>query len=61
VNRSNSGRVVLGEQGWTWLRESEMSLLPRPVRPAAMRWAWTALAVVLLGLAIIAVALGTQL
>ena len=61
MNRPDPGQLVLGEQGWTWLRESEMSLLPRPVRPAAMRWAWTGLAVVLLGLAIIAVALGTQL
>ncbi|MEU0529130.1 hypothetical protein [Amycolatopsis tolypomycina] len=61
MNRPHARDLVLGEQGWRWLRESEMSLLPRPVRPAAMRWAWAGLAIVLLGLAIVVLTLGMRL
>lgn len=61
MNRPRSRDLVLGEQGWSWLQHSEMSLLPRAVRPAAMRWAWAGLAIVVLGLAIVAVAVGMRL
>lgn len=52
---------MLGEQGWQWLRDHEMDLLPMPVRPARLRWAWAALIVVLAGLATLIVVIGTRL
>lgn len=52
---------VLGEQGWRWLHDGELSLLPPPVQPARVRWVWVALMVVLLGLTAVAVAIGARL
>lgn len=59
--RAKSVRDVLGVQGWRWLRDGELSLLPSPVRPARIRWAWAGLALVLIVLAGVAVAIGAQL
>ena len=56
-----SAHPVLGEQGWAWLRDGEMSLLPAAVRPSRVRWAWIALAAVVVGLAMLAVLIGTRL
>ena len=54
-------RPLLGEQGWQWLADKELSLLPPSVRPARLRWAWLALAVVLVGLAVLVVLIGARL
>jgi hypothetical protein len=54
-------RPLLGEQGWRWLRDGELSLLPRPARPSWLRWAWIALTVVLTGLAVLVLLIGTRL
>jgi hypothetical protein len=54
-------RPLLGEQGWQWLVDKELSLLPSPARPSWLRWAWVALAVVLVGLAVLVVLIGARL
>lgn len=51
----------MGEQGWRWLRDGELSLLPAPARPSQVRWTWVVLAVVLFALAAVAIAIGAQL
>lgn len=61
MTRARSAHPVLGEQGWTWLREGEMSLLPAAVRPGRLRWAWVVLAIVVAGLAVVAVLIGARL
>jgi hypothetical protein len=61
MNRGTSAHPVLGEQGWAWLQDGEMSLLPAAVRPSRLRWAWLALAVVVVGLALVAVLIGARL
>ena len=61
MNRARPAHPVLGEQGWTWLRSGEMSLLPAAVRPSRLRWAWVALAVVVTALAVLTVFIGAQL
>jgi hypothetical protein len=52
---------MLGEQGWQWLREQEMDLLPPPVRPGRLRWTWVVLVVVLAGLTTLVAVIGTRL
>jgi hypothetical protein len=52
---------VLGEQGWRWLQDGEMSLLPALVRPSRLRWVWVVLAVVVAGLVVVAVLVGARL
>jgi hypothetical protein len=59
--QSRPARDVFGDQGWRWLRDGELSLLPPPVQPARVRWVWVALVVVLLGLVAVAVAIGARL
>ena len=54
-------RPLLGEQGWHWLRDRELSLLPAQARPSWLRWAWCALAVVLIGLAALVILIGARL
>ena len=61
MSSQKSARPVLGEQGRSWLRDGEMSLLPAAARPSRVRWMWAALVVVTVGLVVLSVLIGAQL
>lgn len=56
-----AGRRLFGDEVTRRFGGRERELLPPQARPAAMRWTWLALAVVLLALVGVAVTIGAVL
>lgn len=56
-----SPRPVLGPEGWHWLRDGELTLLPAAVRPTRLRWTWAVLLIVVLVLVGVVVTIGRLL